>query len=353
MAPSLRPPPLIYVTSLLRGCAIVLPLQIACFSAVCLLPTLHTSQSLRYALLLALYCLVLRAARAAFDPTVHVIATCLSAAVFGFSGPLFAMAQLHDRHVAAVAKSKFAPPSFARVFLRMTVPFSPSKLVDGTSLLARIVSILRGVSFCAIAANSTALVRHVRQPDARPLLRDAVALALLFLIVNGVLSMLAAMVPGATAPFSAPLLASSQATFWGGRWNSPISNALRQGVYAPLRYYNVAAPLASLAAFAASGVSHEVMLWYAFGAPDGRWLLFFLLASAGVSVEQVVLRKAGRGARSFMTRVAAWVFLVPIFRWTFVPPLVLDSRILIDVIDELAYLQTIVLQVVGSSKGAA
>lgn len=351
MAPTLRPPPLLYILSLLRGYAIVLLLQIACVSLVRLLPTVRTSQPLRYALLLGIYCIVLRAARAAFDPTVHVIATCLTSAVFGFSGPLFAMAHVHERHVAAVTKSKAAPPSFARVFLRMTVPFSPSKLVDGSPLRARGVSLLRGVSFCAIAANSATIVRHVRQPGAQPLLRDVVALALLFFIVNGVLSLFAAMVPGAAAPFSAPLLASSQATFWGGRWNSPISNALRRGVYAPLRYYKVAAPLASLAAFAASGVSHEVMLWYAYGTPHGRWLLFFLLASVGVSVEQMVLRKAGRGVRAFMTRAASWAFLVPLFHWAFVPPLVLDSHILIDVVDELAYLQSIGLQAFGSTNG--
>lgn len=353
MALTLRPPPLVYILSLLRGYVIVLLLQIACVSVVRLLPTVRTSQPLRYALLLGLYCAVLRAARAAFDPAVHVIATCLTAAVFGFSGPLFAMAHLHERQVAAFAKSKSAPPSFARVFLRMTVPFSPSKLVDGPPLRERGVSLLRGVSFCTIAANSAVLLRHVREPDAHPLLRDCVALALLFLIVNGVLSVFAAMVPCAAAPFSAPLLASSQATFWGSTWNSPISNALRRGVYAPLRYYNVAAPLASLAAFAASGLSHELMLWYAFGAPHGRWLLFFVLASAGVSVEQMMLRKARRGVQPFMTRAGAWAFLAPMFHWTFVPPLVLDSQILIDVVDELAYLQTMAVQAIRLTKGRA
>ena len=58
-----------------------------------------------------------------------------------------------------------------------------------------------------------------------------------------------------------PLTAStSPSDFWGKRWNQMTGNALRRGVYQPLRNNGTSAKVAALATFVVSGLIHEYLL---------------------------------------------------------------------------------------------
>jgi len=58
-----------------------------------------------------------------------------------------------------------------------------------------------------------------------------------------------------------PLLASSSPSdFWGKRWNTLISSALKRGVFRPMRQGGFSRSIAALATFVASGVLHEYIL---------------------------------------------------------------------------------------------
>jgi len=53
------------------------------------------------------------------------------------------------------------------------------------------------------------------------------------------------------------LLSTSPSDFWGRRWNKLIHMGLKQGIYKPVRWHTGNRTLASVAAFAASGLYHE------------------------------------------------------------------------------------------------
>ena len=68
-----------------------------------------------------------------------------------------------------------------------------------------------------------------------------------------------------------PLLSStSPADFWGRKWNLLVHACLKRGVYRPVRSLGGGALGASLAAFVASGVLHEWILWVVFANHDNN-----------------------------------------------------------------------------------
>lgn len=54
-------------------------------------------------------------------------------------------------------------------------------------------------------------------------------------------------------------LSTSPSNFWGRRWNSLIHTGLKQGVYKPVRWRTGNRTLASITAFVASGIYHELV----------------------------------------------------------------------------------------------
>ncbi|CAB9509381.1 Probable long-chain-alcohol O-fatty-acyltransferase [Seminavis robusta] len=64
--------------------------------------------------------------------------------------------------------------------------------------------------------------------------------------------------PAMDNPF---LTSRSFSKFWGGKWNLVIHNVLKMGVYLPVRKY-FSKHIAMIATFVASGLFHEVLLWY-------------------------------------------------------------------------------------------
>lgn len=65
------------------------------------------------------------------------------------------------------------------------------------------------------------------------------------------------------------LLSTSPSDFWGRRWNKLIHTGLKQGVYKPVRWNTGNRTLASVTAFAVSGIYHEYV-----------WRLLFTSTSA-------------------------------------------------------------------------
>ncbi|KAK9150070.1 hypothetical protein Syun_008379 [Stephania yunnanensis] len=99
--------------------------------------------------------------------------------------------------------------------------------------------------------------------------------------------------------FNKPYMATSLQDFWGRRWNLMASNALRSSVYEPLkrlvssRSHDIGAMLPRIVAvmgtFVASGLVHEIALYY-FARMRPSWEMtgFFVLQGLVVIVEIVV-----------------------------------------------------------------
>lgn len=125
-------------------------------------------------------------------------------------------------------------------------------------------------------------------------------------------------IPG-TAPYSWPWLSPSLASFWAWRWNSPIADALRAGVYDPLVVYaGVPEVQAVLATFAASGAGHVLMLYVIGGDAAGcwRWQAFFTVQWIGVVGERIL------GFPPVARRAAALVFFFVTCHYWFIRPFV-------------------------------
>ena len=86
--------------------------------------------------------------------------------------------------------------------------------------------------------------------------------------------------------FDRPYLSASLRDFWGRRWNLSVPALLRQCVFRPVRA-RLGAPAGVLAAFAVSGLMHEVMFSYlALRPPTGEAAAFFALHGACAVAEE-------------------------------------------------------------------
>jgi alginate O-acetyltransferase complex protein AlgI len=107
--------------------------------------------------------------------------------------------------------------------------------------------------------------------------------------------------------FRAPLLARTLGDFWGRRWNLAFSEMTALGVYRPLT--PVAGKQgATVAAFLASGVLHEVAISLPVLAGFGLPLAYFLLHGGLVVVERR-LEARGSGVGTWGWPSHAWVLL--------------------------------------------
>lgn len=96
-----------------------------------------------------------------------------------------------------------------------------------------------------------------------------------------------------SSPFRYPLLSPSLAEFWSGRWNAPVSDALRGAIYRPLtKYYKLPRAVAVLACFFVSAIAHELVFLYA-DCPGsrGEWFAFFMLHGVLTVVEKKISGK--------------------------------------------------------------
>ena len=95
---------------------------------------------------------------------------------------------------------------------------------------------------------------------------------------------------------NSPLLSSSLSDFWSSRWNLAFRDLARIFVFRPvMRRYGIVS--AVIAAFAFSGVLHDLLISLPARAWYGLPTLFFLIQAAGVLIE-----KSGTGVRLGLNR---------------------------------------------------
>jgi len=119
--------------------------------------------------------------------------------------------------------------------------------------------------------------------------------------------------------FRAPLAARSLDAFWSRRWNLAFSEMTALGIYRPL-----SAPLgrraATVAAFAASGLLHELAISVPVLAGFGWPMLYFVLHAVLIMVERR-LERAGRPVSGWGAWAHVWVL-----GWLAAPAVVLFHR---------------------------
>ncbi|GJM84938.1 hypothetical protein PR202_ga00654 [Eleusine coracana subsp. coracana] len=126
--------------------------------------------------------------------------------------------------------------------------------------------------------------------------------------------------------FDRPYLSASLQDFWGRRWNLMASAVLRASVYLPVRARTGSAAAAVVATFLASGIMHEVVVYYVtFRPPTGRVTLFFILHGASLCAEKwwcarrcVSVRLLPRAVATplvlaYVAGTAFWLFFPPLF----------------------------------------
>ncbi|KAJ3679859.1 hypothetical protein LUZ60_016137 [Juncus effusus] len=85
--------------------------------------------------------------------------------------------------------------------------------------------------------------------------------------------------------FNKPYFATSLRDFWGRRWNLMVSAILRPSVYDPLKPY-FGHGGAVMAAFAVSGIMHEILFYYMTLLPaTGEAMLFFFINGVCTTIE--------------------------------------------------------------------
>lgn len=220
-----------------------------------------------------------------FDPKTHIIGCVTGAVAMAFTTPLQAAAWIQRK-----TSNPSEPTSHSEVILRIAIPAalsSPKRPPEPPA-----VQILRGIAYLYVGS----LTRHwfpdlVNEGGIR---LDMLGLVFVLANATGALNFTSALLGflgiRSPSPFRAPLLSPSMAAFWSGRWNAPVSDALRISVYEPLhKQYGWSRAAASMACFIASGMAHEAVLIYC-GVynSNGEWLCFFMLCGFATLVEKKV-----------------------------------------------------------------
>ena len=159
--------------------------------------------------------------------------------------------------------------------------------------------------------------------------------------------------------FDMPFLSTSATNFWAKRWNLVAGTLLREVVYEPIIEGSMTATptreqgskrrrgkakkpsaarrlAATTTCFLASGLAHEIIMWYMCGAREfgWEWTAFFTAQAPLCTLEWFIKR---RTKLRFPTPLAIVVFLtveLTIAKFLFFPPVVrqgLDQRVINDV----------------------
>jgi len=124
--------------------------------------------------------------------------------------------------------------------------------------------------------------------------------------------------------FRAPLLSENLSEFWARRWNLAFSEMTAITVYRPLRERFGRGP-ALIAAFAVSGLFHELAISVPVGAGFGLPLLYFVVHGSLVWVERALAR-AGHPLLGWTGRL--WTLF-----WILAPlPMLFHPAFLVDVV---------------------
>lgn len=135
-----------------------------------------------------------------------------------------------------------------------------------------------------------------------------------------------------------PYLSASLQEFWGRRWNRTVNGILREAVFQPVKSAlggEAAAAVGVLAAFAVSGLMHELLFWYlSRGTPSWEMTMFFVVHGVCVVAEFKIKGRLGKREWRlpwFVTGPLTVGFVIWTSSWLFFPPLMrngLDVRVI-------------------------
>lgn len=218
-----------------------------------------------------------------WDTSTHVIGAVIASVSLGFTTFLHSIGYLMDSTHGVPVPSPF------ELVLRVAVPAAvPSKRNPPERPLVQLV---RGVTYMAVCLLLKPLFTAAM--DSGGLALDALFVVYVTCGTGGALNFLSAFLGllfgiQSASPFGNPLTSLSLGSFWAGRWNAPVSHALRHGVYVPMtQYYGCSRGLAAIMCFVVSGLAHEALLLNC-GAWDhsGRMGLFFVVQGCLTVIER-------------------------------------------------------------------
>lgn len=177
-------------------------------------------------------------------------------------------------------------------------------------------------------------------PEARVLIQGWVGLAgLAFLLHFGSFQLLAVFwqrLGVEAAPIMrSPLLADSLGDFWGKRWNSAFRELSHSLVFKPLRR-RAGRAAATLAAFLASGIIHELVISVPAGAGYGLPTGYFLLQGIGVLVQRSPWARRLHLSGGWLGRAFSLIWAAAPAFWLFHPPFL--TRVVIPLMTALGAL---------------
>lgn len=248
-----------------------------------------------------------------FDPATHMLGSTIAAVSMSFTAPLQAAAWVRIK----VAKPSEETPAYA-IIMRIAIPAALPSVRHPPE--RPVTQFLRGSAYITLGILLRSFFEPAIHMGGIPL--NLLSIALVTCIATGALNYTSAILgflgAPSPSPFRRPLLSPSMARFWSGRWNAPVSDALRVAIYDPLRSkYSCSRATASMACFFASAVAHELILVYC-GVRDsrGEWFAFFMLSGVATMLESKVHRMVKNPIARYLLGVCTFYTL---FHSLFVP----------------------------------
>ncbi|CAN8061545.1 unnamed protein product [Agarophyton chilense] len=243
-----------------------------------------------------------------FDMETHLIGRVTGALALVFTTPLHV--------VASIERYETVKSDPLSTILRIAVPAAiPSERHPPEEPVNQLI---RGVVYTACIAKSVPFT--LKAIEEGGILRDVCGLLFVMFGASGILNIMSGCMGligvKSPSPFRNPFFASSMASFWAGRWNATVSDALRVGVYEPLQKRGFSKATSVIACFFISGVAHELILVYC-GVLNskGEWFAFFLLSGIAVLIEQRIMSTMPSLAR----RITSFGVLSVLFHSLFLP----------------------------------
>lgn len=248
-----------------------------------------------------------------FDPKTHIIGSIIGSVSMTFTVPLQSAAWL-QRYLS----NPSLPVSNPEVILRVAVPAAlPSKRHPPEHPLRQF---FRGAMYLALSARLGFMFDHLIRVGGFRL--TLLGMCYVWISATGALNLTSAALGAlgfpSPSPFRNPVFSPSLAHFWAGRWNAPVSDALRTAIYEPLRKGRGWSPAwSAMMCFVISAIAHEVVLLYC-GVRNsrGEWLAFFVLSGVLVLVEKKLHTVLKAEVLRRLFTILSFGFM---FHWLFLP----------------------------------
>lgn len=316
---------MLWLFELSAGLCTIFALQLGCGVFVLIVTRYRTSLPTQYTFVLFICAVFGILSAMVIDNRTHLPCAIMAGLTFGFVTPLKAFAfidQFRDMSKSnpnldvRQPSQKYTSSTGIAVALRIAIPAS-SQLYPPDPVKNQI---LRALFY--LTAASLLSEWYDQALSHGGVIVDLYALTAVTWGAYGALNLSSALLGAfghhSARPFRSPFTSPSMAHFWAGRWNAPVSDSLRFGVYEPLIRNGVPRTISTIACFIISGFSHEILLLSAgVRSSKGEWLLFFTLSGVLVVVERYVYSRL-RGMRLLKWSISA-VTLCLLFHKFFVP----------------------------------